>query len=179
MNRFLVSGLSLFFLACSPAPEEVPEPPAAEATVPSISILDYAGLEAAVEAREGSGYLLNFWALWCAPCVEELPHLVHVAQRYRERGGEVIGVSYDLMIPGDDATSIMPKMTSFMQRRTIDLPVWIYDEDDYEQINARFDLPGEVPVTLAIDKDGKIVDRQEGAADEARFEDMMRKALGI
>ena len=91
----------------------------------------------------------------------------------------VIGVSYDLMVPGDTAESLLPKMRAFMERRDVDIPVWIYDADDYEQINNRFELPGEVPVTLAIDREGKIVDREEGPASEARFDEMMRKALGI
>ena len=54
----------------------------------------------------------------------------------------------------------------------------IYDADDYDAIDAHFDLPGPVPITLAIDKDGNIVDRQNGSASKARFQEMMRKALG-
>jgi hypothetical protein len=38
-------------------------------------------------------------------------------------------------------------------------------------------LPGEVPVTLAIDRTGNIVDRQEGQADKRRFAEMMERAL--
>jgi len=51
-----------------------------------------------VELRDYSGkvVVLNFWATWCAPCVEELPALVELQQRFREKGVTVIGVSVDV-----------------------------------------------------------------------------------
>jgi len=61
--------------------------------------------------------------------------------------------------------------------RKIDAPVLIFDGESYDAINARFELPGEVPVTLAIDHNGKIVDRQDGQADKARLAEMMERAL--
>ena len=141
--------------------------------------LDLDGLDRALSGREGSGYLLNFWAIWCAPCVAELPELAEVGQAYRERGGSVVGVSYDLMVAGADSEGMVQTMREFLANRQLDLPVLIYDTDDFEGINERFTLPGDVPVTLAIDKQGRIVDRQEGPADKARFEEMMNRALGI
>jgi thiol-disulfide isomerase/thioredoxin len=144
---------------------------------PDIRVVDHDGLEAALEAHRGKGVLLNFWAIWCKPCVAELPALVETAMEYRERGGVVLGVSYDLMVPGANRDAVLEKMRSFVSERWIDFPVLIYDEDDYDAINERFDLPGEIPVTLALDRNGEIVDRQEDSAEKARFVEMMEKAL--
>jgi len=163
----------LALLACDSSPGgEVVSPP-------TLAVVDLQGVEAALELEPGQGLLLNFWAIWCAPCVAELPELVEVGHEYEERGGRVIGVSYDLMVPGDDATSVQPKIRDFLAGRGLDLDVLVYDADDYEVINERFGLPGEIPVTLAIDASGEVVDRQHGKADAARFEEMMRKALGL
>ncbi len=145
----------------------------------SIAIVGFEGLEAALAARRGGGLLLNFWAMWCPPCVAELPELVEVARAYRERGGAVVGVSYDLMIPDTDPDTIEATVREFLDTRSLAFSVLVYDEDDYEAINARFALPGDIPVTLAIDAQGRIVDRQEGRAGKERFEEMMRKALGL
>jgi cytochrome c biogenesis protein CcmG, thiol:disulfide interchange protein DsbE len=50
-----------------------------------------------VELRDFAGQIvvLNFWATWCAPCVAELPTLVELQQRFKEKGVTVIGVSVD------------------------------------------------------------------------------------
>jgi peroxiredoxin len=43
----------------------------------------------------GQVVVLNFWATWCAPCVEEIPSLVSMSQRLKPKGVTVLGVSVD------------------------------------------------------------------------------------
>ncbi len=173
--------LVLFSLsACDSSGEESRPSGRNQAEQAPIEVVDHTEFEASLAETIGEGgLLLNFWAIWCAPCVAELPDLVEVAHDYRERGGKVVGVSYDLMVAGADAREVVPAMREFVTKREIDIPILIYDGLDYEAINDRFELPGEIPVTLAIDKDGKIVDRQHGQAGKVRFDEMMRRALGI
>lgn len=152
----------------------------AAAAASSIEIVDFAGLDPALEAQRGEGQLVNFWAMWCVPCVAELPELVEVAREYAPRGGRVVGVSYDLMVAGANTDTITEDIRAFLEARDLgDFSTLVYDEIDYEAINDRFELPGEVPVTLAIDASGKVVDRHEGKAGKERFEQMMKKALGL
>ncbi|MGE5205841.1 MAG: TlpA family protein disulfide reductase, partial [Chlamydiota bacterium] len=40
--------------------------------------------------------VLNFWATWCAPCVQELPSLEQLQNKFKDRGVEVVGVSVDV-----------------------------------------------------------------------------------
>lgn len=134
-------------------------------------------LEAEIAKARGHGLLLNLWATWCAPCVAELPELLETERTYRSRGGEVLLLSCDLMVPGVTREDARSKVGEFVSRKKIDVPVLIFDADDYDAIDARFGLPGEIPVTLAFDRNGKIVDRQEGRADRARFAEMMDRAL--
>jgi thiol-disulfide isomerase/thioredoxin len=145
---------------------------------PSIEVADLDGVEAALARRSGRGFLLNFWAIWCGPCVEELPELLEAAHEVQPEGGGVIGISYDLMVAGADLEGMPATMARFLEKKRLPMEVLLFDADDYEGINARFDLPGEVPVTLAIDASGAIVDRQEGKAGRERFVEMMRRALG-
>jgi thiol-disulfide isomerase/thioredoxin len=144
----------------------------------AIEIADLARVDAVLARHRGRAVLLNFWAIWCEPCVEELPELGAVARRFRGDGGSVIGVSYDLMIPAARREDVLPRMERFLAARELDFDVLVFDGEDFDAINARFDLPGEIPVTLAIDREGRVVDRHEGKASAARFEAMMQKALG-
>lgn len=45
---------------------------------------------------KGQVVVLNFWATWCAPCVEEMPSLVEMAQKVKDKGVTVVGVSIDV-----------------------------------------------------------------------------------
>ena len=45
---------------------------------------------------KGQVVVLNFWATWCAPCIEETPSLVEMAQKVRDKGVTVVGVSIDV-----------------------------------------------------------------------------------
>lgn len=150
----------------------------ASEAAPAAEFASLEQLEAGIAKAHGHGLLLNLWATWCAPCVAEIPELLETGRAYRNRGGEVLLLSCDLMVPGVSREEARSKVGEFVSRKKIDVPVLILDADNYDAINARFELPGEIPVTLAFDRDGKLVDRQEGRADGARFAEMMERALG-
>lgn len=143
-----------------------------------VRVVDLKGLDAALAAHKGEGVLLNFWAIWCEPCVAELPDLLQVGREFQGRRGVVLTVSYDLMIPGVTPADVLKQVRTFVAARKIDAPVYIYDGPDYEAINRRFGLAGPVPMTVAIDPTGKVVERHAGKAGKAGFIAMMQKAIG-
>jgi len=126
-----------------------------------ITVFKFAELETVMAPYKGKPLLLNFWAIWCGPCVAELPELLEVGEEFADQGALVVGVSYDLMVP---------------RKGGWDFPVLVYDEDDFV-IEDHFGLPGGIPQTLAINAAGEVVDRQDGPAGRERFVEMMRTAM--
>jgi len=145
---------------------------------PTPRIVDLKGLDAALAEHRGQAILLNFWAIWCEPCVAELPMLLDVGRQFRDRNAVVLTVSYDLMIPDVTPEGVLKQMQAFLAAKKFDVPVFIYDAPDYDAINERFGLPGPIPMTVAIDRNGTVVARHAGKGGRERFIVLMQKALG-
>jgi thiol-disulfide isomerase/thioredoxin len=153
-------------------------PSRAAGSAADVRVVDLKGLEAALAAHRGQAILLNFWAIWCEPCVAELPELQEVGRQFRGTNAVVLTVSYDLMLPDVTPEGALQQVQAFLAQKKLDLPVYIYNAPDYDAINARFGLPGPVPMTVAIDRNGTIVARHAGRGGRERFIELIRKALG-
>lgn len=62
--------------------------------VPDFAFTDVDGVERHLSDYRGKVVLLDFWGIWCKPCVAEVPHLVDTYERFRDRGFEIVGVNY-------------------------------------------------------------------------------------
>ncbi len=90
--------------------------------------------------------LLDFWATWCEPCVEELPDLVALQKKYKDRGFTVVGVAAD----EQGARVVAP----FVREHHLNYPVLVSGGD----VPDEYPVPG-FPTAFLIDKDGKIAAR--------------------
>jgi cytochrome c biogenesis protein CcmG/thiol:disulfide interchange protein DsbE len=70
-------------------------PPRIGTAAPDFTVQDSDRRVVLSELR-GKVVVLNFWATWCAPCVEEMPSLVQLQQRFKDKGLSVVGVSIDV-----------------------------------------------------------------------------------
>ena len=70
-------------------------PPRIGTAAPNFSVQD-ADRKITLSDLHGKVVVLNFWATWCAPCVEEMPSLVQLQQRFKDKGLSVVGVSIDV-----------------------------------------------------------------------------------
>ena len=112
--------------------------------------------------------MLNFWATWCKPCREEIPILVSLDSRYRERGVEFIAAS------ADDSTT-QRQVAGFARRLKIGFPVWVgATMDDLK----RFGLGDAIPATVIIDRNGAIVGRILGPGSNADLQNRIEWLLG-
>ncbi|HYI10255.1 MAG TPA: TlpA disulfide reductase family protein [Thermoanaerobaculia bacterium] len=117
--------------------------------------------------------VLNVWAMWCVPCVEEMPDLRAIDASFGPEVG-MAGVSLDDMIP--DAKQA--QTASFLDRQKIVFPN-IYYTGNADALGDQLDFNGEIPITIVYDAKGKELYRHQGRIDRekltARLRDILRR----
>jgi len=106
-----------------------------------------------------------------------MPDLVKVALPLKSKGLDVLLVDYDLQAPGADPAKVRERVERFVVARKWGFDVAILGAEHIDAFHERFELPGPIPVTLAFDRQGRLVDRQEGECDAARFAELAARAL--
>src|SRR5215471_17519267 len=74
---------------------QAPKATAAGNAAPDFSLTDIDGKKLNLADFKGKVVLLDFWATWCTPCREEIPHFVELQKQYGPQGLQVIGISMD------------------------------------------------------------------------------------
>lgn len=152
--------------------------------------IDAAGVNALRANATGKVRLINVWASWCAPCVEEFPDLVAIKRQFggRESEFEVITISLDA--PKDEA-----KALAFLQRQGAGLTDrelasvqqegrtsnhYLFTGADQESLAAVLDAdwPGPIPHTVLIAPGGKILWRHNGKIEHAAARSAVVSAIG-
>ena len=104
--------------------------------------------------------LINVWATWCVPCVQEYPELVTLNRTYRDRGFELVSISMDA--PKDRS-----KALRFLVQQQSSSPNYIFSGDDkykmIEAIDAQWQ--GALPYSMVVEPGGKIVYARQGIID--------------
>jgi thiol-disulfide isomerase/thioredoxin len=147
-----------------------------EAAVPRAPALVTGDIQAIRERLAPGGGLrvVNFWAMWCQPCVAELPEFIALAGAVRPRGVRVIGVSLDLAVPGDRAAS-ETRLRDFLRRRAMTYENVLFS-GTVSSLLDEFDLPGAIPYTMIVADDGAVLWRHEGATTRERIEAELARA---
>ena len=169
----LIGLLSLVF-ACRPAaaPVSVGTKPVSVNGVPAndaparptkpvgeMSWTNFDGKIQKVKDLEGKVVLLDFWATYCPPCIEEIPHLMDLQTKY---GTELQVVG--LHVGGDEDR---PKVPSFVERLKITYPL-AYPEDALTAYV--FGQQSAIPQTAVFDRSGKLVKKITGFSPEIKTE---------
>ena len=101
---------------------------------------------AATELR-GRPLLLNFWATWCPPCVEELPLLDEFFRSGREQGCQVLGLAVD-----------QPSaVRAFLSRQPLTFPVGLAGLGGTELTRGLGNAKGGLPFSVLIDRQGRLL----------------------
>jgi thiol-disulfide isomerase/thioredoxin len=133
MRFKLILGLSSMFLFFSAALSQE-----------DIRVLNYKQLEPHLHLNNDSLYLVNFWATWCKPCVEELPALQKVSDDFTDHKMKILLVSLDF--PSQMNTRLKP----FLEENNIDMETVLLDDPNQNVWINKVDpsWSGSIPATL-------------------------------
>ena len=114
---------------------------------PEISLPSPDGKEIALSSLKGKLVLIDFWASWCGPCRKEMPNVIKIYSKFKNKGFEIYGVSLD-----QDKEKWMEAITKdgINWPQVSDLKYW-------DNVAARIYNVQGIPYTVLIDKDGKII----------------------
>ena len=126
-------------------------PPRIGTAAPDFTVQD-ADRKVALGELRGRVVVLNFWATWCAPCVEEMPSLVQLQQRFKNKGLTVVGISID--VDGD-------AYHKFLKDYKIDFPTVRDPDQKTSGLYGSFKWPE----TYIIDRDGVVRRKFIGAVE--------------
>jgi thiol-disulfide isomerase/thioredoxin len=163
-----ISGLPFFLpLPASPQDQQPtirfvrnPDP------APDFKLASLDGKPLTLADSHGKVVLLNFWATWCGPCRAEIPDLVALQNKYKDRL-QILG----LVVDDDDPKAIK----NFVSEFGINYPVAIAGDD------VRFQYGGiaALPTSFVLDAEGRIVQKHEGLRDPLLYETEIRSLLGL
>lgn len=115
--------------------------------------------------------VVNVWAMWCVPCVAEMPDLRAIDDAFG-REVAIAGVSLDDMLP--DAKS--EQTAAFLDRFKIAFPN-IYYTGNADDLGEKLRFNGEIPVTIVFDRKGKELWRHQGRLDREKTIARLRETL--
>lgn len=142
-------------------------PPGAIEEFFAASFADADGHPQPLAQWRGRPLLVNFWATWCPPCVEEMPDLQRVRDAYRERGVEVIGIGIDNAA----------KITEFRNRHGLTLPLLVAGVGGSDLNRLLGNSGGALPYTVLIGADGRLLQRHLGQVKPAQLHRWLAEAL--
>lgn len=155
-RRFLLAGVGAAALAGGAGLavyrlRQIPVGATAVAMLFAKSFDDAQGQLQPMAQWKGQWLVLNFWATWCSPCVEEMPTLQQVARDYGTRGVAVVGLGIDTPAA----------IRRFQSQLKLDLPLLVAGAGGTELARALGNPSGALPYTVLISP--------KGAVDEAHL----------
>ena len=145
-----------------------------QSPAPVLLSVDAGSLNVVRAESKGRVLVLNLWATWCKPCVEEFPEFMKLQREFRNKGLDVIFVSID-----EDDAKTKQKVTAFLKRMKVSGRSYIKkagdDENFINAVNPKWS--GALPVTLIYDQHGRFVEMESGSLNLFELEKIVKPLL--
>ena len=113
--------------------------------------LDSGKLISLNELVDNGPLLINFWALWCSPCLKELPHLNQLHKKYKDKGFKVLAINVDTEKP-------ISQIRSYIKRNSLEMLSSIEPNlRSFKKLNGKA-----MPYTILINSSNKVIYKHNG-----------------
>jgi peroxiredoxin len=133
---------------------------------PDFSLKTWQGANVRLAEQRGDIIVINFWASWCGPCLQEMPKLEQLAQKYQDLGVQVWGVNVET----DTAAAL-----AYLAKLPVSFPI-LFDNEN--KVSAAYAVKA-MPTTVIINKDGAVRAVHHGyqSGYEKKYEQDIKKLL--
>ena len=136
-----------------------------EIKAPQFDLKDLNGRSVRLSNYRGKVVLINFWATWCPPCRAEMPDLVRLQREHAGHGLQIIGITY----PPESKI----RVRRFARSLKVNYPIILGSR----QIKTRFSSEETLPLTVVINRDGKVSDIIVGILLREEFDEKIKPLL--
>ena len=116
---------------------------------------------------KGQVIVVNFWATWCVPCREEMPHFIKMQDLYGKQGLTFVGIAIDKP----------ERVSRFAKEIGVNYPLLVGDMSVFELARKAGNVGDLLPYTVIIDRQGRIVARRAGIYTEASLTPLIKSLL--
>ena len=136
-----------------------------EMIAPQFELRDLDGHRVRLSDYQWKVVLINFWATWCPPCRAEMPDLVKLQREHGKEGLQIIGITY----PPEKKVQVR----RFARSLKVNYPIIL----GTRQIKSRFSSDETLPLTVVINRDGKVSDIISGILLREEFDEKIKPLL--
>jgi peroxiredoxin len=136
-----------------------------KAQAPQFELKDVNGRAVRLSDYQGKVVLINFWATWCPPCRAEMPALVRLQREHARHGLQIIGITYP--------PQRKDQVRRFARSLKVNYPIIL----GTRQIKAQFSSDETLPLTVVIDRDGKVSEIISGILLREEFDQKIKPLL--
>ena len=136
-----------------------------EAKAPQFELRDINGRTVRLSNYRGKVVLINFWATWCPQCRVEMPDLIRLQREHGKEGLQIIGITYP---PERKA-----RVRRFARSLNVNYPIIL----GTHQLKASFSSEETLPLTIVIDRDGRVSHIISGILLREEFDEKIRPLL--